>query len=311
MNKLWEQREWLTSGEAARYLSSKMGSSVSQADVFRLAIEGHLALSVQLPASVEATCQEGVGTKHRARKRIDGLWELVMQGAGRLEAESIYRSLRGLPYVHVDGSTGASVTRDGVVYQLPPDPGVATGIAPRRASALPSSSLIVVRMEALTAFVAKIPAASADAPADSSGGAPAPGGAPAEKKAERTAEGEDRSWTDVRIEFTSEEQVQVTVNGNLLPAQNYADLGFEDRRSKKATKAWEALQLLAKKHGVWKPDLKERRRFERRIQEIRPLLRQYLQRQGYLSPSDDPLPCRNGEYTAAFTIGLRPSFGAD
>ncbi|WP_342616965.1 hypothetical protein [Rhodoferax sp. GW822-FHT02A01] len=51
MSKLFELKEWFTLSETAKYLASKLGEDVTQADVLQLALEGHLILSVNLITS--------------------------------------------------------------------------------------------------------------------------------------------------------------------------------------------------------------------------------------------------------------------
>ena len=46
MKKLLKLREWLTVPEAAGHLSILFGEDVTEADVLRLALDGHLTLSV-------------------------------------------------------------------------------------------------------------------------------------------------------------------------------------------------------------------------------------------------------------------------
>ena len=46
MSKLFKLKEWLTVPDAARHLSIAFGEDVSEADVLRLALDGHLKLSV-------------------------------------------------------------------------------------------------------------------------------------------------------------------------------------------------------------------------------------------------------------------------
>jgi len=41
-----------------------------------------------------------------------------------------------------------------------------------------------------------------------------------------------RSWTDVKIEFVSEEEVLISIANESLGKKNYRDLGFEDKRQK-------------------------------------------------------------------------------
>jgi hypothetical protein len=48
MSKLFKLKEWLTIPDAARHLSGVCGEPVSEADVLRLGLDGHLTLSVHL-----------------------------------------------------------------------------------------------------------------------------------------------------------------------------------------------------------------------------------------------------------------------
>ncbi|PSJ45378.1 hypothetical protein C7I36_04725 [Zobellella taiwanensis] len=49
MSKLFQLKKWLTVPEAADRLSSSFGEKVTEADVLRLALDGHLILSVSFP----------------------------------------------------------------------------------------------------------------------------------------------------------------------------------------------------------------------------------------------------------------------
>src|SRR5215472_4776769 len=46
MRKLFNLKYWLTLPDAARHLSMLLGEDVNEADVLRLALDGHLTLSV-------------------------------------------------------------------------------------------------------------------------------------------------------------------------------------------------------------------------------------------------------------------------
>ncbi|RBP50764.1 hypothetical protein [Arenicella xantha] len=48
MSKLFKLKEWLTIAEAATHFSSAFGEQVEKKDIFRLALDGHLKLSVNL-----------------------------------------------------------------------------------------------------------------------------------------------------------------------------------------------------------------------------------------------------------------------
>jgi hypothetical protein len=152
-NSITRLREWFTVDEAAKHLSESTRERVTSASVLRLALDGHLVLSVNLPAPVDVCCEEGSAKRHR---RIDGLWDLSMTGAGRVQIESYYHSFRGLPSVPVDGKTGAVVESGGVRCQLPPEPGCA-GWTPRASSALPHGAIVVVRQSVLVRFAESLP----------------------------------------------------------------------------------------------------------------------------------------------------------
>jgi len=62
MSKLFTLKEWVTVGDAAKYLSVSLGEEVSNADVLRLALDGHLRLSVYLPNG--ATVKKGKIVTH-------------------------------------------------------------------------------------------------------------------------------------------------------------------------------------------------------------------------------------------------------
>lgn len=56
MSKLFKLKEWLTVPDAARHLSIAFGEEVSEADVLRLALDGHLKLSVNFVNKARARC---------------------------------------------------------------------------------------------------------------------------------------------------------------------------------------------------------------------------------------------------------------
>ncbi len=61
MSKLFNSREWLTIDEAAKYLSRELGESVCSKDVYRLILDGHLRVSVNLVNNTDAAGGELVG----------------------------------------------------------------------------------------------------------------------------------------------------------------------------------------------------------------------------------------------------------
>ena len=60
MSKLYRLREWLTLPEAAKKLSLSFGEDVTEADVLRLTLDGHLRLSVYFVNHAMARCGEVV-----------------------------------------------------------------------------------------------------------------------------------------------------------------------------------------------------------------------------------------------------------
>jgi hypothetical protein len=115
---------------------------------------------------------------------------------------------------------------------------------------------------------------------------------------------EAATWDTIEISFLSDERVQIR-NGANSETLNYAEFGFEDGRSGKPNRAWEALRVLAARRGIigdaaavgkWP-------KFEKRVQEIRKVLRKHF------LISADPIPFVEGTgYQALFKISCRPSF---
>lgn len=56
MSKIYKFREWLTIPEATKHMSISFGEEVTQADVLRLALDGHLRLSVNFVNHARARC---------------------------------------------------------------------------------------------------------------------------------------------------------------------------------------------------------------------------------------------------------------
>jgi hypothetical protein len=113
------------------------------------------------------------------------------------------------------------------------------------------------------------------------------------------------SWAEIEISFLSDERVSIS-KGDHHKTFNYAEFGFEDRRSGKPNSAWVMLRGLSQQGGIiavaengphgWA-------RVEKRAQEIRKRLRQHF------GIPTDPLPyIRATGYKTAFRISCRPSF---
>ena len=172
----WKLREWSTISEAAQYLSSVIGErpqsaqGVDGADVLRFALDGHLKLSVNLPTGTKGWFHPDgadVTTRPTSIERIEGLWDLLMVGAGKQQVEHDHHFRADLPFISVEGITGAWVERAGVRRQLEPMRGV-SGMWPKSPSALSDGSVLGVRAAELDAFAAQMPAPSAPSSADPS-----------------------------------------------------------------------------------------------------------------------------------------------
>jgi hypothetical protein len=115
-----------------------------------------------------------------------------------------------------------------------------------------------------------------------------------------------KSWGDIRISFLSDERAQIIKNGTPAETLNYAEMGFEDRRTGKPNQAWMMLRTLAEERGIISDKAKTGKdwlRVAKRMEEIRKALRKHFGR------SDDPVPFVEGAgYQAVFKIDCAPSF---
>lgn len=152
VSKLFELKEWLTLADAAQHLSIIFGEEVREADVLRLALDGHLKLSVRFVN--HATAQRGkvvpieeaetfeipktllkdkdlraiLGTNLGNGKileldkkivSIDGVWDLPMIGCEEIDVEHEYQNLTGGPAITLENLEGTFVERqDGTYCQL-------------------------------------------------------------------------------------------------------------------------------------------------------------------------------------------------
>ena len=73
-------REWLTLEEAASELSTVLSEDVDASDVLRLALDGQLKLSIDLPAKTTARCRkldddapDDAPDAPQTRRTIDGV----------------------------------------------------------------------------------------------------------------------------------------------------------------------------------------------------------------------------------------------
>jgi len=137
MSKLFKLKEWLTLEEAANYLSACFNEPVTQADTIRLAIDGHLILSVNFLNSVYARCGKAIpnsehvggGIPFNGREvlmfddniiSISGIYDLPMIGGEINDCEHKFQKLMGGPLV-LEGEVRGAFVRSyqyGHYYQL-------------------------------------------------------------------------------------------------------------------------------------------------------------------------------------------------
>jgi hypothetical protein len=152
LKKLLKFKTWLTVPDAARHLSILFGEDVTEADVLRFALDGHLTLSVDFVNQTTARCGKiipladaeirevkslnGDGVVRLIRNGIylgeervfsfsseptymDGIWDLAMLGAERLDVEHSYQLLTDGPAVTLAAFDGPLVSHpDGTWCQL-------------------------------------------------------------------------------------------------------------------------------------------------------------------------------------------------
>lgn len=134
LKKLLKLKNWLTIPDAARHLSILFGENVTEADVLRLALDGHLTLSVHFVNRTEAKCGKTIPLAEADRRvltigdeygllvgddkvlpyrgevtSIEGIWDLAMVGSERIEIENKYQLLTGGPRVELQSGIVALV----------------------------------------------------------------------------------------------------------------------------------------------------------------------------------------------------------
>lgn len=118
------------------------------------------------------------------------------------------------------------------------------------------------------------------------------------------------TWPELEIRFLSDERIQVTIQGKTATG-NFAEMGFEDRRTETPRRAWESLRRLAEAGALdFQRSTTERRRLEKRAQEIRKYLRQIVSTLGFQPDDSDALPLERGRYVPKFKIRTARSFEA-
>ena len=109
MSKLLRLREWLTISEAAKHMSISFGEEVTEADVLRVALDGHLRLSVNFVNHARARCGKPVAIE-------DAEWgeypaELVSTLPGMPE-EAKGKPLRYMKGLNIDGERCLTLSDD-------------------------------------------------------------------------------------------------------------------------------------------------------------------------------------------------------
>jgi hypothetical protein len=130
LKKLLKLKKWLTVPDAARHLSIVLDEEVSEADVLRLALDGHLVLSVEFVNGATAQCGKIIPLRDAEIKEVQnlggdgivklikggislgdnkvlsynkeitklvGVWNLALVGPGRFDVADKYHLLTGGP----------------------------------------------------------------------------------------------------------------------------------------------------------------------------------------------------------------------
>ena len=144
MSKLFKLKKWLTIPEAARRLAAVFHEEVTEAAVLRLALDGHLQLSVNFvnfvharPARFvpisgthkEVTTFEGIDIDpldgvsevleiDEKVVHLSGVYDLSMVGGERIVVENAHQNLTNGPPIRLLQIDGTYVTKDGELFQL-------------------------------------------------------------------------------------------------------------------------------------------------------------------------------------------------
>ena len=102
MKKLLKLKEWLTVPDAARHLSILFGEEVSEADVLRFALDGHLTLSVNFVNMAVGRCGP-ILSREDAMRVSPEFPELMFDRPGGLEIRDGEFWQRGKEITYIDG----------------------------------------------------------------------------------------------------------------------------------------------------------------------------------------------------------------
>ncbi|HXG88456.1 MAG TPA: hypothetical protein VNJ02_08985 [Vicinamibacterales bacterium] len=150
---LLELRSWLSLGEAAQYLENGLAAPFDEVHLLRLALDGHLPLSVYLPVDTKATeyHTNEAGTEVPKRiTRIEGLWDVVMNRVARKQLEHDYEFGANRNFINIGEIGGADVHSEDNRFRLEPQGSNSS----RSRRAFPEGSVLAVRSSALAAFIA-------------------------------------------------------------------------------------------------------------------------------------------------------------
>ena len=148
-------REWLTLEEAASELATALSEDVCASDVLRLVLDGHLELSIQLPAKTTASClklDDDAPNAPRMHGTINGVWDVPMVGRGRSQIENDYQWQRDGLYVPKEAPVGALVKQGNLLCQIPPGR-TESHFSSQIESEFPEGSVLGVRRSALDEFI--------------------------------------------------------------------------------------------------------------------------------------------------------------
>ena len=160
MSKLFKLKAWLTLEEAVNHISTVLGESATEADLFRFALDGHLTLSVNFVNRAKARKGKWVNTSdvqfyliendiltgeklenpmsmplnhelfvsddnwialEKPVVSISGVWDLAMVGAETLDIEHLYQQSTSGLEVTLVAIDGAFVMKGDVICQLQTD----------------------------------------------------------------------------------------------------------------------------------------------------------------------------------------------
>lgn len=160
MSKLFKLKEWLTLDEAASHISNVLGEPATVADLYRFALDGHLTLSADFvnhtyarkgkwlkteqvefkliehdlltgeklstPFSIPLNCEMSASEDdwialEKSVVSIEGVWDLTMAGAEKLDIEHDYQQLTSGLEVTLVAIDGVFVQKGDVVCQLQTD----------------------------------------------------------------------------------------------------------------------------------------------------------------------------------------------